>query len=121
MMTSENSDRDFVDRALRRLPPPASSSSFEAALMAGYDAWNGEREKGAWAAFKAGLRGFSEVIWPGAPVWVPASALAAALLVGAGIGAALPAAGTVEQSGFSLEQPESFTLFASDVTPEEDL
>jgi hypothetical protein len=42
-----------------------------------------------------------------------------ALLVGAGVGAALPAAG--EQSGFSLEQPGSFTLFASDMTLEEDL
>jgi len=116
-MTSENSEGDFVDRALRRLPQPVLSSGFEAALMAGYDAWNAERKKGAWGA--AGLRSFSQTIWPGAPLWVPASALAAALLVGAGLGAALPVAS--EQSGFSLEQPGSFTLFASDITPEEDL
>lgn len=118
-MTGENSDRDFVDRALRQLPRATPSSGFEAALLAGYDAWKAERKKGPWAAIKAGLRRFSETIWPGAPLWVPASALAVALLVGAGVGAALPAAG--EQSGFSLEQPGSFTLFASDMTLEEDL
>lgn len=118
-MTDENSDRDFVDRALRRLPLPAPSAGFEAALMAGYDAWNAERKKGVWAAAKAGLRGFSDMIWPGAPLWVPASALAAALLMGAGLGVVLPAA--ADQSGFSLEQPGNFSLFASDTTAEEEL
>jgi len=119
-MTDENADRNLVDRMLSRLPQPAPSPGFEAALMAGYDAWNAEREKGVWAAVKAGLRRFSETVWPGAPIWVPASALAAALLVGAGLGAALPVAIAVEQSGFSLEQPEGFTLLASDTTQEED-
>lgn len=119
-MTGENADRDFVDRALRQLPRPIPSPGFEAALMAGYDAWNAERNKGVWAAIRASARGFSEVIWPGAPLWVPASALAAALLVGAGVGTALPAA-QADQSDFSLEQPGSFTLFASDLAPEEDL
>ena len=118
-MVDENTDRNFVDRALRRLPQPALSSGFEAALVAGYDAWNAERKKGAWVAAKAGLRGFSDMIWPGAPLWAPASALAAALLMGAGLGVVLPAA--AEQSGFSLEQPGSFTLFASDTTTEEAL
>lgn len=120
-MTDKNSERDFTDRALSRLPQSALSPRLEAALMAGYDAWNAEREKGVWAAVKAGLRRFTETVWPGAPIWVPASALAAALLVGAGLGAALPAAMAGEQSGFSLEQPESFTLFASDTAQEEDL
>ena len=118
-MTGGNSDRDFVDHVLLRLPQHAPSSGFEAALMAGYDAWNAERNKGVWTAAKAGLRGFSDMIWPGAPLWAPASVLAAALLVGAGLGAVFPAA--AEQSGFSLEQPGSFTLFASDATPEEEL
>lgn len=118
-MKGENTDRDFVDRALQQLPPPAPSAGFEAALMAGYDAWNAERNNGTRVAIRAGLCGFSDMIWPGAPLWVPASALAAALLVGAGLGAALPAA--AEQSGFSLEQPGSFTLFASDTTAEEEL
>lgn len=116
-----NSEKEFTDRALSRLPQPALPPSLEAALMAGYDAWNAEREKGFWAAVKAGLRRFTETVWPGAPLWVPALALSAALLVGAGLGAALPAAMAAEQPGFSLEQPESFTLFAADTAQEEDL
>jgi hypothetical protein len=120
-MTGEISDQDFANRALRQLPQPVLSPGFEAALMAAYDAWNAERASGPWAAFKAGLRRFSETVWPGAPLWVPASALAAALLVGASLGVALPAAAIAEQSGFSLEQPGSFSLFASDMTQEEDL
>lgn len=120
-MTDENSEGDFTDRALSRLPQPTLPPSLEATLMAGYDAWNAEREKGVWAAVKAGLRRLTETVWPGAPMWVPASALGAALLVGAGLGAALPAANAAEPSGFSLEQPGSFTLFASDLAQEEDL
>ncbi len=48
-------------------------------------------------------------------------AVFAGLLVGAGVGAALPAQSRAEQAGFSLEQPGSFTLFASDMAAEEDL
>jgi len=51
---------------------------------------------------------------------VPTSALAVALLVGAGLGAALPVATAATDSGFSLEQPQSFSLVASDMTSEED-
>ena len=64
---------------------------------------------------KLGLRRFSETIWPGAPIWAPASALAAALLVGAGIGAAWPAMTQAEPvPGFSLERTASFSLLSPD-------
>ena len=119
-MTGEESDREFVDRALRRLPASAPSSGFEAGLRAGYAAWNADRQKGLWAAPVGGLRGLSQTVWPGAPLWVPTSALAVALLVGAGLGAALPVATAATDSGFSLEQPQSFSLVASDMTSEED-
>jgi hypothetical protein len=119
-MTGEEPDREFVDRALRRLPSAAPSSDFEAGLKARYAAWTADRQKGLWAAVAGGLRGLSQTVWPGAPVWVPASALAAALLVGAGLGAALPVATAAMDSGFSLEQPQSFSLVASDATSEED-
>jgi hypothetical protein len=118
-MTNKISDRDFADRALRRLPQAVPSPRFETALLVAYDAWNAERAKGSWAAWKAGLRRFSETVWPGAPVWAPASALAVALLVGAGLGAALPAMANGEQPGFSLEQPGSFSLFSSDLMQED--
>lgn len=120
-MTDKRSDRDFADGALGHLPRTAPSPTFEAALLASYDAWNAERAKGFWAAWNAGLRRFLETIWPDAPLWAPASALVAALVIGAGVGAALPAITSTDEPGFSLEQPESFNLFASEGAQEEDL
>jgi hypothetical protein len=118
-MTDDISDRAFADRTFRHLPAVTPSPGLEAALLAAYDAWNAERPRGWWAARKAGLSGFCETVWPGAPLWAPVSALAVALLVGAGIGAALPATADAEPTGFSLEQPASFTLVASDTTQED--
>ena len=120
-MTDDISDHAFADHAIQRLTLVEPSSGFEAALLAGYDAWNAERAKGPWAAWKAGLRRFCETIWPGAPVWAPASALAAALLIGAGVGAILPTKAADELQGFSLERTESFSLLESDLPQEEDL
>lgn len=120
-MTDKRSDREFAEGALGHLPRTASSPAFEAALLAAYDAWNAERAKGFWAAWKAGLRRFLEIIWPDAPLWAPASVLVAALVIGAGLGAALPAITSADEPGFSLEQPGSFSLFASEAVQEEDL
>ena len=119
-MTGDISDQAFTDRALKRLPPTAPAPGLEAALLAAYDAWNAGRPNGRWAAWKAGMHRFSEIVWPGAPVWAPASALAVALLVGAGLGAALPGLTQEEQTGFSLERTSSFSLIPSD-TMQEDL
>jgi hypothetical protein len=118
-MTDDISDRVFADRALRRLPAATPPPGLEAALLAAYDAWNAERPGGRWAAWKGALRGLSETVWPGAPLWAPVSALAVALLVGAGLGAALPTMADAEPAGFSLEQPASFNLLASDTTQED--
>lgn len=118
-MTVENSDQVFVRQAMARLPKPTPSPGFEAALLAAYDAWKDQREKGIWAAWKAGLGRFCEIVWPGAPLWAPASALAAALLAGASLGGLLPAALNAEPQGFSLEQPENFSLMTSDQPQEE--
>jgi hypothetical protein len=118
-MTDESSDRTFADRALSRLPAQVPPPGFEAALLAAYDAWNAKRPAGRWAAFQAGLRQFSGAIWPGAPVWAPVSAFAFALLVGAGLGVALPSALADEQPAFSLEQPASFSLLSTGAVQED--
>jgi hypothetical protein len=118
-MTNDGSDRIFADRALKRLPAEGPALGFETALLAAYDAWNAGRPMGRRPAFMAALRGFSNSIWPGAPVWAPVSAFAFALLVGAGLGATLPAALADEQSSFSLEQPASFSLSSADAVQED--
>ena len=75
---NDQSDADFTSRALARLPASASSPGFEAALLAGYEDWRGCRSAGFPAAIKAAVRGFANLVWPGAPVWAPASAFAVA-------------------------------------------
>ena len=113
-MTDESSYRIFANRALERLPAEVPPPGFEAVLLAAYDAWNRGRSQGRWAALRAGLHQFSNSIWPGAPLWAPVSAFAFALLVGAGLGTALPSIFQDEQPAFSLEQPASFNLSAAD-------
>lgn len=117
-MMDESSDRAFADRALKRLPPETPPPGFEAALLAAYDAWNARRPQGRWAALSAAVSRFSDSVWPGAPVWAPASAFVFALLVGAGLGATLPSIVQDEQPAFSLEQPASFSLSANDAVQE---
>jgi len=118
-MTDESSDRIFTDRAFTRLPAEVPSPGFEAALLAAYDAWNARRPAGRWAALGAALCQFSESIWPGAPVWAPASAFVFALLVGAGLGVSLPSILQDEQPAFSLEQPTNFSLSSAGVVQED--
>jgi hypothetical protein len=117
-MTDSGSDRDFTDLALRRMPREVPSPAFQAALLAAYDAWNAKRAEGPWAQLSASLRQFADAIWPGAPLWAPASAFAFALLVGAGLGATLPTM-MEDQPGFSLEQPASFDLSSADQVAED--
>ena len=105
------SDADFAGRALSHLPQHAPSAGFEAALLAGYDGWRARRAEGPLAGLGGALRGFAVVVWPGAPLWLPAGALAVSLLLGIALGALLPALER-ERMGFSLERTPSFTLLA---------
>ena len=118
-MTGEISDRRFAEQALAKLPAVTPSSGLEAALLAAYDAWQRERVQGPWAAFKAGLGRFSQTIWPGAPLWAPAAAFAASLLVGATLGAFLPAVREMEPASFSLDHTQSFSLLAPSAMQED--
>lgn len=118
-MTEDISDRNFAQRALDRLPAFGPPRELERALIAAYDVWNATRPQGRWPALQAGLRHFSDSIWPGAPLWAPVSAFAFALLVGVGLGATLPTIVNDEQPGFSLEQPASFSLSSADQAQED--
>jgi hypothetical protein len=117
-MTGNLSDRDFAERAVKRLGQPSAPAGLEAVLLAAYDKWNASRGRGFWSGWKSALEVAFDIIWPGAPLWAPASALAVALLVGASLGALLPAMLAQDQQSFSLEQPPSFSLLSSDTAPE---
>ena len=118
-MTGEFSDKSITERALARLPKAEPSPGLEVTLLAAYDAWNMNRAAGRWSAFKAGFGRLFDIVWPGAPPWVPASALAASLILGAGIGAALPAVMDRDAPGFSLEHTGGFSLLSPDMVTED--
>ena len=117
-MINDRSDAAFADRALDRLPAASPAPEFEAALLAAYDGWQSRRPAGPWAGLQGALRAFSVLVWPGAPLWAPASAFAVALLLGVGLGVMLPGIGG-QRMPFSLEQTPGFTLISPDL--EEDL
>jgi hypothetical protein len=119
MMREEVSDRLFAERALSQLPTEALPPRLEAALLAGYESWRAARAKGLLAAIGAGLRSFTQTVWPGAPLGAPAAAFAASLLVGAMIGIWLPAADDSEPQIFSLEHTQNFTLLGADAAQED--
>jgi hypothetical protein len=119
-MTSETPQDDAVltARALAALPPVSPSPALRQALIAAYDAWQDQRPAGIRGELAAGLRRFSQMIWPGAPVWAPGSVLAAALIAGIAIGAALPYPGGTERMAFSLDEPPAFSLGGSELVEE---
>lgn len=92
---------EFVKNALARLPEPALPAGLNARIMAAFDAR--QAHKGLWARL-------CEIVWPGAPLWAPASAFGAALLLGVTLGAVLPTMANGGMMRFSLAQPASFSL-----------
>lgn len=101
-------DRALADRAFAQLDSPARNPGFEAMLLASYDGWSAGRRRGLAAGLAGALRGLATTIWPGAPAWVPAGVFAAALLIGVGLGVALP--GPEQRMAFSLERAPTFSL-----------
>jgi hypothetical protein len=99
-MEAEMADVDdavFAAKLLKSLPTTAVSSSLEARILADFDRLAIGRGEG-WAARLVAR--WSDKLWPGAPLWQPASALALSLIIGLAAGAFVPAAtsSTADQS-----------------------
>jgi hypothetical protein len=102
-------DREFVETALKAVPSVAVPAALEARLLADFDALALKR------AARAGfLRRWRDAMWPGAPLWKPASVLALSLLIGL-------TAGTLMPTGNQVSAPSEQTLAALDTTPVLDL
>jgi|WetSurMetagenome_2_1015567.scaffolds.fasta_scaffold323395_2 hypothetical protein len=102
-------DREFVETALRALPSVAVPVALETRLLAGFDALAAKR-----AARAGWLRRWRDIMWPGAPLWKPASVLALSLLIGLSAGTLMPTANQVSA-------PSEQTLAALDSAPVLDL
>jgi hypothetical protein len=94
----------FADGVLKALPGVAVPPGLEARILADFDAVAAKRAPGSVSRF---LRRLRDAIWPGAPLWKPASILALSLLIGLTAGAFVPAAalGPSEQTNVTADTP----------------
>lgn len=81
---SNGIDDAGLDRLLAAAAAPAVPPALEQRILADFD-----RVQARWSAARL-LRRVADAVWPDAPVWQPAGALALALLLGIGIAAVVP-------------------------------
>jgi hypothetical protein len=86
MERDDVADAAVTQRALSALPTVPVPPALAARILADFDAVQGARAKRA-----APLARWREALWPGAPLWKPATVLALSLIVGLTVGAFLPA------------------------------
>ena len=84
---NELDDAAFADKFLKALPTTAVSPSLEARILADFDHFALGRQESWTARFAAR---WAERLWPGAPLWQPASLLALSLVLGLTAGAFVP-------------------------------
>lgn len=81
-------DAAFANAILKSLPVTAVPDRLQARLLADFDRVVVRRKSGL--ARRLAQR-WGELLWPGAPVWQPVSALALSLVIGLTAGALVPA------------------------------
>lgn len=96
-------DEMWVGDALGELPGVAVTPALQARILADFDRV---------AARRWSLRAMFDAVWPGVPVWRPATVLAAALVIGIAAGIYVPLEDSAEQttSSIAFDAPPSFDL-----------
>ncbi len=110
---SNGSDASFAARTLADLPSVAPSAALNARILADFDAVAAKRRRSPWFAAMRLLRKVGDAVWPGVPLWQPASVFALSLLVGLAAGTQVPVSTVASDSSGSV-----LTL---DVTPDLDI
>lgn len=99
-MMNEMDDKIFAEKLIKALPTTAVSSALEARILADFDRISARRSRG--------LIGFAEGwaarLWPGAPLWQPASVLALSLAIGLMAGAFVPSFNSASTTTASTDQ-----------------
>jgi hypothetical protein len=81
-MSEDRNDAQFTQEIFRALPTTAVPAGLEARILADFDRVAVRRS--GW------LARLGERLWPGAPAWQPASALALSLVIGLVAGGFMP-------------------------------
>ena len=90
-------DDATLDRLLDRIGRPVAAPALERRILADFD-----RIPSRWTVAKL-LHEIADTVWPGGPVWQPATAFALALLAGIGIATFAPTSHDVASSGNTFE------------------
>jgi hypothetical protein len=83
-------DAAILDRTLDRLPTEDIRPALRARVLAAYDEVAARRAIGPFGIIIRAIGRTRDMIWPGAPLWQPASALAASLVIGLVLGLLVP-------------------------------
>ena len=106
-----NEDSVWLDGALKALPTVPVSTALQQNILASFDAVSARRNAG----FGGVMRRLTTAIWPGAPAWRPAAALAFSLMVGVMAGTLMPLEDAMADSSeqavsVALDAPPAFDL-----------
>jgi len=104
----EDDDAMWVTEALKDLPTVPVPAALQQSILASFDAVTARRRASLFDRFR-------DVVWPGAPAWRPAVALALSLFVGVAAGTLVPLEGAMADSSeqtvsVALDAPPSFDL-----------
>ncbi|HVV65043.1 MAG TPA: hypothetical protein VHC42_06220 [Rhizomicrobium sp.] len=108
-------DEAWLDRALRLAPPAEPGVALAARVMADFDAVAARRRLGP-SGFAGGIVvKVCSALWPGAPAWQPATALALSLALGIAAGIFAPVSEASAENGeqaaaVALDQPPAFEI-----------
>lgn len=103
-------DARFTDELLASLPTTPVPAALEARILADFDRVAVRRAPGRLARM---LQRWRDAVWPGAPVWKPASVLALSLAIGLMAGVLVPSS---DLSGNSAAQADQ-QIAAGDAPP----
>jgi hypothetical protein len=102
MQTQDNQDpAAFAARALALLGEEPAPAALEARILADFD--RVAARPSLLTRFVRLLEDTSEVVWPGAPVWQPASVLALALAAGLAAGLMVPSTALARDTSDSIQ------------------
>lgn len=109
-------DAEFTADLIRRLPTTPVPPTLEARILADFDTYAAKRKPGAVMRL---VQRWRDRVWPGAPVWQPASLLALSLAIGLMAGTLVPLS-TLSSASSSATSTDQ-TLSAVDSTTASDL